>query len=68
MLLDDEHRQYMPVILFASSSQLQGCDKCLSETYLVISINEAPQCGHTVYKNHNGKWPASEEVCVSRRY
>jgi hypothetical protein len=68
ILLDDQHREYMPVILFASSSQLQGCDKCLSETYLVTSINEAPQCGHTVYKNHDGKWPASEEVRVAWKY
>jgi hypothetical protein len=68
ILLDDQHLEYMPVILFASSSQLQGCDKCLSETYLVTSINEAPQCGHTVYKNHDGKWPASEEVRVAWKY
>jgi hypothetical protein len=68
ILLDDQHREYMPVILFASSSQLRGCDKCLSETYLVTSINEAPQCGHTVYRNHDGKWPASEEVRVAWKY
>jgi hypothetical protein len=68
MLLDDELREYMLVISFAGSSQLQGCDKCSSETYFVTSINKAPQCGHTVYKNRDGEWPASEEVRVVRRY